>query len=74
MKFKHGDLVKHPKYDRTWRVLQVTQERFDTTDIDVEKSGLYAFGGMWYGTDPLDISSYGKVLELDDTFTLVTPS
>ena len=71
MKFRHGDFIKHPDYPkRIWAVLEVSQERFNNTDIDVEKPGLYAFGGFWYGTDRLSIDSYGKVMPLSSKFTL----
>lgn len=51
--------------NRIWVVLDVSQNRFDTTTVNVEKPGLYAFGGMWYGYDIMSVDSYGKVLPLD---------
>lgn len=70
-KFKEGDVVKTDSYSRLWVVFEVTQKEFDETDINVECPGLYAFGGMWYGTDITSRESFGKVLPLDDSFEVV---
>lgn len=63
---KTGDLVWLKGYHRFWVVLLVTKKEFKTTDIDVSKPGLCAFGGLWYGSDPLKSKNYGKVLELHE--------
>lgn len=52
---------------RDWVVLSVTQKHLQREGcMNAEKSGLYAFGGMWYGDDPLDVNSYGKIRCLYD--------
>ena len=72
MSLRIGTFLKHKDYpNRVWVVLEVTQELFDNTTIDVPKPGFYAFGGMWYGENYLDINSFGKVLFLDNKFFCV---
>jgi len=78
---KVGDLIlfrdditeqykKHWSNERYWIVLEVTQEMIDTTGINTDKPGLYAFGGMWYGEDPMDVKSYGKIDYLDSYYEI----
>jgi len=72
--FQPGTFLKHKKYpNRVWIALEVTPELFETTPIDVPFPGVYAFGGMWYGENYLDINSFGKVLYLENIseFTIV---
>lgn len=70
--FRSGDYVKHEDYpNRIWVVLEVTEKYFDEWHIDVPEPGLYAFGGMWYGDDPLDIENFGKVLPLSNKFSII---
>lgn len=38
----------------------------DLLNVDVANKGLYAFKGMWYGDDPTDYKSYGKVTKLKE--------
>lgn len=48
-------------------VLRVTRK--DMSDgTCVEKAGLYGFHGMWYGRDPMNNKSYGKVTALSPDF------
>lgn len=59
-----GSIIVLPKHLRFWVVLDVSQKDIDK-GLDVEKPGLYAFAGMWHGTDPADAGSFGKVLPID---------
>ena len=61
-----GALVKKEGYDRFWVVLDITQEDIDATDLNADKPGLYAFGGMQYGNNRYDHDSYGKILPITD--------
>lgn len=47
--------------DRLWVELPVTQADIDR-GVMAAKPGLMLFTGMWYGDDPLDIHSYGKMI------------
>jgi hypothetical protein len=49
---------------RHWVVLNVTQEEVDKTGINTDRAGLHGFGGMWYGDEPMDNHSYGKIVTL----------
>lgn len=49
---------------RAWVVLNVTQQHIDE-GLNAIALGLCAFAGMWYGIDPLDLNSYGKIAEID---------
>jgi hypothetical protein len=70
-KLKHGDVVRfiedncgtHNDSNRLWVILEVTQEDFDTSDINCKKPGLYAFGGKWYRGRKDDHKSYGKIID-----------
>jgi hypothetical protein len=57
----HGQLVSLPGYSRKGVVLRVTKKDMKTTGVQVMRPGLYVFSGYWYGTDPLDFRSYGKI-------------
>jgi len=59
-----GALVKKEGHDRFWVVLDITQEDIDTTDINADKPGLYAFGSMCHGDNRYDHDSYGKILPI----------
>lgn len=50
---------------RHWVVLPVTKEDFKK-GINADSEGLYAFGGMWYGRNPMKRKSYGKISPVDD--------
>ena len=41
--------------------LEITQDVIDNSLIEVEKPGVYLFYGLWYGKDPFDYRSYGKI-------------
>lgn len=58
----HGQLVLSHDYNRKGVVLRVTLKDIKTTGVQVLRPGLYVFSGYWYGTDPLDFRSYGKIL------------
>lgn len=67
---KHGDLIVLKRFvnkngvseDRKAVVLYVTKADIEE-GMNALKPGLYAFHGMWYGKDPLDHRSYGKITE-----------
>jgi hypothetical protein len=42
--------------------LEVTQDEWENTPVDVPSPGTYLFYGKWYGEDVKNISSYGKVI------------
>jgi hypothetical protein len=47
---------------RYWKiVLNITEEDIAQEEINANHAGLYLFYGMWYGSDPLDHRSYGKI-------------
>lgn len=51
---------------RRWRggvtcvALKVTQRDIDR-GLNASKPGVYLFRGMWYGRDPTNIKSFGKI-------------
>lgn len=59
-----GSIIVLPGYLRFWIILDVTKEQIER-GTNAEKPGLYAFSGMWYGDDPLNIGSFGKILPLN---------
>lgn len=67
---KHGDLIITNKFFQTHGfrhvrkavILRVTRRDIEK-GIDVLTPGLYAFYGLWYGSDPLDPKCFGKCVE-----------
>lgn len=67
---RHGDLIIKNKFVNTFGfkdsrkavLLEVTQKDINQGTL-VQKPGLYAFYGLWYGTDPLNHKCYGKCVE-----------
>jgi hypothetical protein len=61
--FAVGDIIKNLEDlgDRFWVVLEVSKEEIENNIVDADEPGLYGFGGMWYGENPLDKASYGKI-------------
>jgi hypothetical protein len=57
---KAGSVVKIPGWRRRGVILQVTQADI-LKGIDVKTPGLYLFSGMWYGKDPNNHMSFGKI-------------
>ena len=55
---------------RSWVVLPVTKKDLKR-GVNADKEGLYAFGGMWYGRNPMKIKSYGKILPIEEDVYLV---
>mgnify|MGYP003586188967 CR=1 FL=1 len=55
-------------HERCWMVLDVNRHEFRNRRhggiLNVDHIGLHAFGGMWYGRNPLKIKSYGKVIPI----------
>lgn len=62
---KHGDIVSLSSgvYCVALTVTKTMCSRATRADqrILVSKPGLYLFAGYWYGRDPLDVKSYGKM-------------
>lgn len=62
---KHGDLVsvrwKPPGPRRVLCTALLVTENDIRHGINAGRPGLYLFRGYWYGYNPLDISSYGKI-------------
>ena len=55
---------------RNWMVLPVTKKDLKR-GINAYKEGLHAFGGMWYGRNPMKIKSYGKIRPIEEDVYLV---
>lgn len=56
-----GQMVSLPGYERRGVVLRVTLKDIKTSSIQVRRPGLYVFSGYWYGKNPLDHRSFGKI-------------
>lgn len=61
-----GDVLalQADKYSEVWFkviVLRVTSAMIRRGTVDAPRPGLYGFHGMWYGDDPMDVRSYGKI-------------
>ena len=66
MDLKEGDIIEYNNngertFKRKWVVIEITESDLEQ-GVNAPSVGLYAFGGMWYGTDILDYNSYGKIL------------
>lgn len=59
---RHGDLVVIG--GRKGVALYVDQKEFNK-GLNASRPGLHVFAGYWYGTNPLSLRSYGKVLTQD---------
>ncbi len=59
-----GDVIEIEGYKRKWVVLSVTNWDINHTDINTDKPGFHAFGGMWYGDNALSKESYGKMVPM----------
>lgn len=57
---KIGSVVKIPGKRRRAVVLHVSTRKM-LTGVNVSKPGLYMFSGMWYGKDPHNDYSFGKI-------------
>jgi hypothetical protein len=63
----HNGLVVERKGDkRSWVILYISQYEIESQGLNADKEGYYGFGGMWYGDDPNNNRSYGKIIELDE--------
>jgi len=63
----HDGLIVDRKGDkRSWVILYVSQYEIESQGLNADKEGFYGFGGMWYGDDPRNNRSYGKIIELDE--------
>jgi len=56
--------------ERNWVVLPVKESHL-RNGINADKKGLHAFGGMWYGEDPVNIKCYGKIYSIEEDVYLV---
>lgn len=65
-----GDVIFTSRTDRHWVLLNVTQDDLEK-GLFADRVGLHAFGGMWYGDDPMAIKSYGKLLAIGDGVKVV---
>lgn len=52
------------RFGRLWVRLTLSQAQVDQPSSLLSRPGDYLFTGMWYGDDPLDPDSYGKVVPL----------
>lgn len=68
---KIGDIIKIEGQHRHWVCLKVTQDEIDNTGINACYPGLYAFGGMWYGDNPQDRNSFGKILPVSHNDVII---
>jgi hypothetical protein len=55
---------------RNWVVLPITKNDLRRS-VNADSEGLYAFGGMWYGRNPMKIKSYGKIQPINEDVHLV---
>ncbi len=55
---------------RNWVVLPVTKKDIKR-GINADQIGFFAFGGMWYGRNPMKIKSYGKIQSIDEDFKII---
>ena len=63
----HDGLVVSTKADkRSWVMLYINKNVIDSISINATKPGFYCFGGMWYGNDPYNHKSYGKIVEMKE--------
>lgn len=62
-KYKHGDVVsvKNSNGNRILCVALYVDVDKHPTFIAGNKNGIYLFRGQWYGSNHLNINSYGKV-------------
>jgi len=70
---KPGMLIRRngKGYQRCWIVLPVTKKDLKR-GINAPCEGLYGFGGMWYGRNPMKHRCYGKIANLTtDDYTIV---
>lgn len=51
------------RHGRLWVGLMVTQGALNSGSVDALTPGLKLFTGMWYGDDPTDPNSFGKMVE-----------
>lgn len=68
MVLKKGMIIRFVDQDyvRNWIILPVTKKELNR-GINAEGFGLYAFGGLWYGRNPMKTKSYGKIVPIDET-------
>lgn len=60
---KIGDLVlvKHGRWKGVLCVALIVTKKDIKNGINASNPGLYLFRGYWYGKDPLNHASYGKI-------------
>lgn len=58
-KLKVGDIIATPeRLGHCWKIVLYAKK---SMKLNCDKPGLYAFYGMWYGDNPLDVKSFGKI-------------
>lgn len=57
----HGQLVALPGFNRKGVALKISMKDIQEGRVQVPHPGVWVFSGYWYGKDPLDVKSYGKV-------------
>jgi hypothetical protein len=66
-KWHNGVVISSNGTKRLWVVLSISQQEIESQGLNADKEGFYGFGGMWYGDDPYDFMSYGKIIKLDES-------
>lgn len=56
-------LIQRKGTNRLWVALRVSKVDI-RKGIQAKKPGIYLFGGFWYGKNPQEISSFGKMMSL----------
>lgn len=63
-KFQAGDVLRPLGRDGRCIVMcLVTPEEYHRRGVNAPCPGLYGFGGMWYGDDPRQSASFGKIYD-----------
>ena len=58
---REGNLVRVRGSNRLWVTLLVNHNDI-RNGMNVKQPGIYLFGGMWYGRDPNNKASFGKII------------
>lgn len=65
MDIKEGHILELEGGHRHVVAIELSDELIESQCINADKSGLYGFGGMWYGDNPKSYDSFGKIYQLD---------
>lgn len=58
------------QYARNWIILPVSKKDIKR-GMNAEKEGLYGFGGLWYGRNPMKSKNYGKISSIMKDFIII---